>query len=30
MKKGLKKLVSTSAVLAGLVALTACAQAPAE
>ena len=26
MKKGLKKLVSTSAVLAGLVALTACAQ----
>lgn len=28
MKKGLKKLLSTSAVLAGLVALTACAQAP--
>ena len=26
MKKGLKKLLSTSAVLAGLVALTACAQ----
>lgn len=30
MKKGLKKLLSTSAVLAGLVALTACAQAPAS